>query len=91
MSGEGTVYSTTTVRQRPERGGDYNVSIIELAEGARLMSAVRSIAPGEVRIGLAVTSMILEEEGVLKVYFQPAEATRSAGGKSGAPAVKDGK
>ena len=39
-SGAGTVYSTTVVRQRPERGGDYNVAIIELAEGARLLSRV---------------------------------------------------
>ena len=33
-SGRGIVYSTTVVRQRPDRGGDYNVAIIELLEGA---------------------------------------------------------
>jgi uncharacterized OB-fold protein len=54
-SGQGSVYSTTTVR---ERDGAYNVSIIELAEGARLMSRVVGIAPEEVRIGLKVVARI---------------------------------
>ena len=35
-SGNGTVYATTTVRKRPEKGGNYNVSVIELEEGLRL-------------------------------------------------------
>jgi uncharacterized OB-fold protein len=78
VSGEGTVYSTTPVRQKPERGGDYNVSIIELAEGPRMMSAVRSVAPDQVAIGLQVTAMLIEEEGVHKVYFRPSGAIAGA-------------
>ena len=44
-SGDGTVYTTTVVRRRTERGGDYNVCMVELAEGVRMMSRVDGIAP----------------------------------------------
>ena len=39
-SGLGTVYSVTTVRRKPDAGGDYNVCLIDLDEGVRLMSRV---------------------------------------------------
>ncbi|KRE04385.1 DNA-binding protein [Bosea sp. Root381] len=66
-SGRGTVYSTTTVR---ERDGAYNVAIIELAEGARLMSRVDGIAPEAVAIGLPVTARIVVEPQP-HLVFQP--------------------
>ena len=47
-SGKGTVYSTTVVRQRPEKGGDYNIALIDLEEGPRMMSRVVGIAPDQV-------------------------------------------
>ena len=71
-SGKGTVYSTTTVRQKPERGGDYNVSIIELAEGARMMSRVEGISSADVKIGMAVEAAIAEANGAPMVVFRPA-------------------
>lgn len=40
-SGRGTVYSTTTVYRRRE--APYNVALIDLAEGFRMMSRVVSI------------------------------------------------
>ena len=52
-SGAGTVYSTTVVRNRPEKGGDYNVALIDLAEGPRMMSRVVDIDPAEVKGGTA--------------------------------------
>src|SRR4051812_24454989 len=54
-SGDGVVYSTTVVRQRPERGGDYNIAIIELAEGARMLARVIDILPERVSIGMSVS------------------------------------
>lgn len=54
--GIGTIYSTTTVR---DRAGDYNVSIVELEGGARMMSRVEDIAPDEVRIGQGVRARIV--------------------------------
>ena len=44
--GQGTVYSTTTVR---DRAGDYNVAIVELEGGARMMSRVEGVGAEGVR------------------------------------------
>lgn len=59
-SGLGTVYSTTTIRQRPEKGGDYNLALIDLDEGPRIMSRVEGIEPDRVRIGMRVKAHIAE-------------------------------
>ena len=56
--GGGTVYSTTVVRRKPDQGGDYNVAVIELAEGPRLMSRVTDVPPADVSIGMPVTATI---------------------------------
>ncbi|BBG03847.1 MULTISPECIES: Zn-ribbon domain-containing OB-fold protein [Pseudonocardia] len=50
-SGAGVVYSTTTVA---DPAGAYDVSLIELEEGFRMMSRVVGVEPDEVRIGMAV-------------------------------------
>ena len=59
-SGRGTVYSTTVVRRKPAEGGDYNVALVDLDEGPRMMSRVVSIAPEAVRIGMAVKARITD-------------------------------
>lgn len=67
-SGRGEVYSTTVVRQKPEKGGDYNISIIQLDEGPRMMSRVINVTPEEVKIGTQVTAhvgLIDEQPAVL--------------------------
>ncbi len=56
--GGGAVYSTTVVRRKPDQGGDYNVAVIELVEGPRLMSRVVDIAPMDVSIGMRVRAAI---------------------------------
>ncbi len=71
--GTGTVYSTTVVRQRPERGGDYNFALIELDEGPRMVSQVVGPTPEEVTIGMAVVARIEEVEGAPNVVFAPVE------------------
>jgi uncharacterized OB-fold protein len=71
-SGDGIVHATTVVRQRPEKGGNYNVALIELAEGPRMMSRVVGLAPEEVRIGMAVKALIEEIDGTPAVLFEPA-------------------
>ena len=58
VSGRGTVYSTTVIRRRPEQGGDYNVVLVDLDEGCRMMSRVEGPAPAEIRIGLKVRARI---------------------------------
>jgi uncharacterized protein len=59
-SGRGTVYSTTVVRRKPADGGDYNVCLVDLEEGVRMMSRVAGIAAQDVRIGMAVTARIAD-------------------------------
>lgn len=59
-SGRGTVYSTTVVRRKPADGGDYNVCLVDLAEGVRMMSRVVTLAPAEVKIGMAVKARIAD-------------------------------
>jgi uncharacterized OB-fold protein len=65
-SGRGTVYATTTVR---ERQGNYNISLIDLAEGPRMMSRVEGIAPEAVRIGMAVSARIADSP--TRIVFEP--------------------
>jgi len=69
-SGAGTVYSTTVMRRKPEAGGDYNVCLVALEEGPRLMSRVEGVAPKEVRIGMPVKARIAGggEEGPYVVF-----------------------
>ena len=75
VSGRGTVYSTTVVRRKPEEGGDYNLALVDLEEGARLMSRVEGIAPQLVAIGQQVTARIAPKagpKGETLVLFDPA-------------------
>ncbi|OZI32326.1 DNA-binding protein [Bordetella genomosp. 10] len=68
-SGRGTVYSTTVVRRKPEAGGDYNVALVDLEEGVRLMSRVEDAAPGDVHIGMPVQAKVLvRDSGGLLVF-----------------------
>ncbi len=72
-TGKGRVYTTTVVRRSADRGGDYNVCMVELQEGVRMMSRVEGIAPGEVAIDMAVTAFVSEAEGAPAVLFKPSE------------------
>ena len=51
--GLGTVHATTVVY--PQKGEPYNVALIDVDEGFRMMSRVEDIAPLDVRIGMRVT------------------------------------
>ncbi len=73
--GSGTVYSVTTVRRKPDAGGDYNVSIVELDEGVRLMSRVDKLAPDAVKIGQRVMARVEVIDGKGKVVFDPLAET----------------
>lgn len=71
-SGKGTVYSTSVVRQRPEDGPDYNIALIDLAEGPRMMSRVTDVPAPEVKIGMAVEAYIAPLDKEPLVLFRPA-------------------
>lgn len=72
-SGRGTVYSTSTVRVRPGKGESYNISLIELEEGPRMMSWVVDAPVDDVAIGMAVTAFVGEIDGEPAILFRPAE------------------
>lgn len=67
-SGLGTVYAVTTVRRKADAGGDYNISLIDLDEGVRLMSRV-TCAAHDVRIGQRVQVRVQATDGVGLVVF----------------------
>lgn len=56
--GFGTIYSTTAIR--PKNGLPYNVSLIDVDEGFRLMSRVEG-EPSKIRIGSRVRVRVVEE------------------------------
>jgi hypothetical protein len=67
-SGRGTVHATTIVRCKPP-AADYNVALIELEEGPRLMSTVPGLAAEDVHIGLPVQARIeTTDEGPRLVF-----------------------
>lgn len=74
-TGLGTVYATTVVT--PQKGDPYNVALIDLDEGFRLMSRVEDIPPLDVRIGMRVKFRVHAAEGDEPPYpvFAPAGAT----------------
>lgn len=57
-SGNATVYSVTTVRRKPQYGGDYNVVLVDLDEGPRMMSRIEEAAPDAISIGMRVRARI---------------------------------
>lgn len=60
-AGRGTVYATTVVH--PQEGEPYNVALIDMDEGFRLMSRVEEIAPRAVAIGMRVRVRVHPAEG----------------------------
>ena len=70
-SGDGVVYATTVNRQRPEKGGDYNICLVDLAEGPRMMSRVVGIEPAEVKVGMKVKAKVDKIGDHDAVVFEP--------------------
>jgi uncharacterized OB-fold protein len=68
-TGRGVVYSTSVVRQKPEKGGDYNVALIDLDEGPRLMGRVVDVDPDKVHIGMIVSAHVGQIDGQPAVVF----------------------
>ncbi len=69
-AGGGTVYAVTLIRPKPPTE-PYNVVIVELDEGPRLMSRVVDRAPDQVAIGLRVRAFVGQEDGEPILLFRP--------------------
>ena len=71
-SGMGTVYSMTVVSRKPP-AAPYNVVLVDLDEGARLMSRVDGVAPESLYIGMRVRAKIIQEGDAPLIVFTPVE------------------
>jgi uncharacterized OB-fold protein len=69
-SGRGTVYSVTVVRKKTA-AESYNVALVDLAEGPRMMSRIDGIALDAIRIGMPVRAQVLCEGEEAFVVFVP--------------------
>ena len=71
--GLGTVHATTVVH--PQQGDPYNVCLIDVDEGFRMMSRVEEIPPAAVKIGMRVKFRVHTPEGDEDPYpvFTPVE------------------
>ncbi len=68
-SGRGTVYATTAVYRRD--GEPYNVALVDLEEGFRMMSRVEALAAEEVEIGVGVVLEVRQEDDGPVAVFVP--------------------
>ena len=62
------------MRRKPEAGGDYDVSLIDLDEGVRMMSRVVGLPPTEVKIGMRVRAKVIDNNGAGLVVFEVEDA-----------------
>ena len=71
-AGLGTVHATTVVH--PQQGAPFNVALVDVDEGFRLMSRVEDIEPMDVKIGMRVKFRVHPAEGEEPPYpvFTPA-------------------
>ncbi|HMM71340.1 MAG TPA: OB-fold domain-containing protein [Rhodocyclaceae bacterium] len=57
-SGSGTVHAVSIVNRQADKGGPYNVVLVDLKEGPRMMGRVDGIPHEAVKIGMAVKAKI---------------------------------
>jgi uncharacterized OB-fold protein len=57
-SGHGVVHACTVVSRHPDKGGPYNVVLVDMSDGIRLMSHVPDQGDRDVPIGTNVTAKI---------------------------------
>jgi uncharacterized protein len=69
VSGAGIVYSFSVVMRpaTPDLSVPYIVAIVELAEGPRMLTRLRNVAPNEVRISMPVL-VAFEDRNDLALY-----------------------
>src|SRR3954451_13293458 len=79
-AGHGAVYATTVLH--PRDGEPYNLCLVALDEGFRMMSRVEGIAPEDVRVGLRVTLDWADGDPPLPI-FRPVEDDGGEGAGAG--------
>ena len=69
ISGKGIVHSSSCNRRLPEKGGDFNLSLITLEEGPRMMARVEGVEPDKLDIGQKVKARISDLNGEPAIIF----------------------
>lgn len=77
VSGRGVVYAVTIMRPKPPQA-PYNVVLVDLQEGPRMMSRVEGVEPQAVRIGMAVKARITTQDDKPLVVFDPVDTKEAA-------------
>jgi uncharacterized protein len=75
ISGEGTIYTYTTIRVAPEAFQDqtpYDIAIVELRPDLRVTARINAIAPGKLKIDESVVYEKMDENGY---WFKLIETT----------------
>jgi hypothetical protein len=70
-SGRGTVYSLTWVQKRPPEQA-YNVVLVDLDEGVRMMGRVDDVDETSLYIGMPVTAYVAGDSSPREIRFKPA-------------------
>lgn len=69
-SGMGTIYSVTIVRPKPP-AEPYNVALVDLDEGPRMMTRIDGVPVEQIRIGARVQVQITSDDEQHFVVFEP--------------------
>lgn len=69
-SGRGTLYSITFVAKK-DPAQNYNVALIDLAEGPRVLARLDGVEPQAVVIGMPVRARIIQTEQAALLAFMP--------------------
>lgn len=77
-SGRGVVHAVSIVNRSTEKGGPYNVVLIDLAEGPRVMSRVEGVPNEALRIGMAVQVRVASGAEGPCVVFDAAKVAQGA-------------
>lgn len=72
-SGDATVYAVTVIRKRTLEES-YNVVLVDLAEGPRMMARVDGVPFDQIKIGMKVKAKVIREADQPLVVFEPAAA-----------------
>jgi len=70
-SGQGVVHAVTVVRKK-DPADSYNIVLVDLAEGPRLMSRVDGVGVDDVTIGMPVRASIISQGDAPLLVFVPA-------------------
>jgi len=81
VSGKGSIYSITYVARR-NPADSYNVALVDLVEGPRLLTRIEEAASGDAYIGRAVRARIIDEGSDKVLVFVPDDERQQDRGES---------